>query len=80
MRALGLFAGNQDGIGVQPEELIHPPDNLSEIVSLSLKRVASFQSLEEITPVEISPKNIPPLYFPSNDDEAIDCWRMPWSQ
>ncbi len=81
MRTLWVFAGNQDGIGVQPEELIHPPENLSEIVSLSLKRVASFQSLEEITPVEISPKNLPPLYSPANDmvqsTRSIDA-SFPW--
>ena len=45
MRTLGLFAGDPDGIRVQPEESFHPPDHLSEIVSLSLTRVASFQPL-----------------------------------
>jgi hypothetical protein len=37
LRALWLVAGDQDGIGVQPEESHRPPNNLSEIVSLPIQ-------------------------------------------
>ena len=43
VEAVGLFAGFQDLVGFKSGQLCHPPQGVTEIISLRLEQVTGFQ-------------------------------------